>query len=233
MKVVVYHEEQQKKEYYARIVHAVATKLTVPCEIHSFSTLSAAKALQQDPDAFDVYLLEGSVNGLKLALQVRAQTYRPAIIFLSLTAMTLPDFLCSRPSGIQRADSPKDVVLALKYSFLEHGRHKYHMIIRSKEAVYRLPFKDITYLESCQRLILVHAGQRQLQFYGKLADVLSSLPTDLFIRCHQSYAVNLENVASLNKAQHYFTLSNGDHVDISKAYYCAVAEQFEAFISRS
>lgn len=232
MKVMVYHEEPQKKDYYARIVQAVAVKLTIPCEVHGLLSWQAVKPLLDEPEAFDVYLLQGSRAGLKLALQIRAQTCVPAIIFLEAASVKLSDILRFRPSGVQLADSSEEVVLALKHSYLECRRRKKHLVIRSKEAVYRLPFSEITYLESCQRLIIVHTKRRQLQFYGKLADVLSTLPADQFVRCHQSYVVNLEKTQDLNKGLHYFKLADGEQVEISKAYYRAASEQFEAFLNR-
>lgn len=232
MKIVVYHEEANKKAYYARVVQAVAEKMKMPCEIFGCTSAAAARAALQDSDAADMYLLEGNGDGLKLALQLRNQTYVPSIIFLVPAEMPLPELLRSRPSGIQLADEPKEVVLALKYSFLEYGRRKRHLVIRSKEAVYRLPIGEITYLESCQRLVIVHTEHRKLQFYGKLAEVLASLPAEQFIRCHQSYAVNMEKVQTLNKALHHFRMADGEQVEISKAYYHAAAEQFETFLAR-
>lgn len=232
MKIVVYHEDVQNKDYYARVAQAVAAKLMIPCEVYSLNAVQADNSLLNNLEEFDIYLVEGNIKGLKLALQIRAKTLLPAVIFLGRASAKTTDLLRCRPSGIQQADTPEEIVLALKYSFLEQKRRKKHLIIRSKEAVYRLPFSDITYLESCQRLIIVHTSNRQLQFYGKLADVLSTLPEDQFIRCHQSYVVNLEKTISLNKVEHHFRLSDGAQVEISKAYYRAATERFEAFLNR-
>lgn len=93
MKVMVYHEEPQKKDYYARIVQAVSVKLTIPCEVHGLLSWQAVKPLLDEPEAFDVYLLQGSRAGLKLALQIRAQTCVPAIIFLEAASVKLSDIV--------------------------------------------------------------------------------------------------------------------------------------------
>lgn len=232
MKVIVYHRNQRCREYYTCVAKAVAAKLNVPCEVRSLNILQADHSALQEPESADIYMLEGSPDGLKLALQIRAQTLLPSMIFLGAASMKLAELLRCRPSGIQLAESPEEVVLALKHCFLEYGRRRKYLIIRSKEAVYRIPFSEISYLESCQRQIIVHTQQRRLQFYGKLAEVASALPADRFIRCHQSYVVNLEKTQALNKVEHHFRLMGGEQVEISKAYYHDAAERFEAFLNR-
>ena len=57
----------------------------------------------------------------------------------------------------------------------------------------------------------------------------AQLPGDIFIRCHQSYIVNMDRVKILDKATRCFVMLSGDAIDISKSYYPSVLEEYEKY----
>lgn len=86
---------------------------------------------------------------------------------------------------------------------------------------------EIFYLESRLRRLVVHAEREDLETYGKLGDLLESLPSH-FVRCHQSFAVNLDHVEELSAAS--IRLANGCEVPVSRRWRPQVREALFAHI---
>lgn len=75
--------------------------------------------------------------------------------------------------------------------------------------------RDIAYAESDRRHVVVHARTGNLRVYGKLSDLEGQLPP-WFVRCHQSYLINLDYVARL--AQDSVRLVTGDEIPVSRRW---------------
>ena len=80
---------------------------------------------------------------------------------------------------------------------------------------YLIPIDKILYIQSTKRVCEIITENETFRCYKKLSGFLEELP-DFFIRCHQSYIVNINYVKSHEIGQ--FTLTNGMIVPISKSY---------------
>lgn len=79
----------------------------------------------------------------------------------------------------------------------------------------KIPFSEILYFESRRRMVQIKTKKGEKTFYGKLDDVESSLADTAFIRCHQSYIVNLSWVREIRKKE--LILENGEAVPVSES----------------
>lgn len=74
--------------------------------------------------------------------------------------------------------------------------------------------RNILYVESNRRKITVHTLQRQNSYYQRL-DTAEQLLGSSFLRCHQSYLVNLRHIRELKPD--YILLYNGNVIPISRS----------------
>jgi DNA-binding LytR/AlgR family response regulator len=82
---------------------------------------------------------------------------------------------------------------------------------------------DILYAESQLRLILLRTKQRQYRYYGKLDDLMRFLGNS-FYRCHVSWVINFDEVASLkNSAIH---MSDGKVILLGRNKFQAVRRAY-------
>lgn len=79
---------------------------------------------------------------------------------------------------------------------------------------YRYPCRDILYLESNLRRIILHTNRDTSVLYGKLDDLAAKYST--FVRIHKSYLVNRRHIRSISAGM--VVLSNGDVLPISRKY---------------
>ena len=79
---------------------------------------------------------------------------------------------------------------------------------------YRYPCRDILYLESNLRRIILHTNRDTATLYGKLDDLAIKYP--MFVRIHKSFLVNRRHIHSISAGM--VVLSNGDVLPISRKY---------------
>lgn len=82
-------------------------------------------------------------------------------------------------------------------------------------SVFRVPLKDIAYLMSRDKKIIIAKKDGEEAFYGKLKSIAENLPAD-FLMIHQSYIINQTYVSEYS----YETvkMANGEILNISKPY---------------
>ena len=79
---------------------------------------------------------------------------------------------------------------------------------------YRCPCRDILYLESNLRRIILHTNRDTSVLYGKLDDLAIKYP--MFVRIHKSFLVNRRHIRSISAGM--VVLSNGDILPVSRKY---------------
>lgn len=83
-------------------------------------------------------------------------------------------------------------------------------------SLYRIPYGEIIYFESCRRKIMIHATSATYEFYEKMDILEKGIKEGSFYRIHQSYLVNplfIEQYSS-----QYIILKNGFKISISSKY---------------
>lgn len=85
---------------------------------------------------------------------------------------------------------------------------------------YRYPCRDILYLESNLRRVILHTLSQTAVLYGKLDDLAAKYPA--FIRIHKSYLVNRRYIRSVSAG--VVALASGDILPVSRKYAAALEE---------
>lgn len=110
----------------------------------------------------------------------------------------------------QHAGNPDEVPIPTK------------LIVKFAHEVHIVPVDTIDYVESIKRKVFIHTDSGVYQMYSTMCDVIARLPKS-FLRCHNSYLVNAERVASINPTE--VVLASGAKVPMSKRYAKEVRRQ--------
>ena len=122
----------------------------------------------------------------------------------------------SKPFSEEDVSLALDLALAARESALEKP-----LTLRVKGVERVVRPSDILYLESSLHALRVHTARGVVETYGRLADALSQLPRR-FVRTHQSFAVNLDAVRSLESTA--VTLVSGESIPVSRRMRASVRE---------
>ncbi|MEO0473845.1 MAG: response regulator [Bacteroidota bacterium] len=72
-----------------------------------------------------------------------------------------------------------------------------NIFVKSKAGWDRVNTLDIDYLEACDNYIFIHITDKRLMVRTTLKSFLEKLSSNQMIRCHRSYAVNIDRVRSI------------------------------------
>jgi DNA-binding LytR/AlgR family response regulator len=146
----------------------------------------------------DIYM--PLINGIELAGKIRSLMNDVKIIFVSSSKDHYSDAydVFAFHYLIKPIDSNK-LNYVLDHALINIRKERSCQIQFSyKGANYRLLCMDILYVESRDKLILFHTLEGAvLKCYAKLTDIMDQLPRESFVRCHQSYAVNMLHIKEM------------------------------------
>jgi DNA-binding LytR/AlgR family response regulator len=182
---------------------------------------------------FDIVFLDiymPGVNGIETARQMRADMKNAKIIFISSSNEHYPEAYdlfafnyLLKPLNRERLNRVLDQALADIM-----GERQQQISFSYKGTTYRIFCREILYIESSDKTIYFHmTDKRILQCYGKLDELLKQLPEDSFIRCHQSFVVNILHVREM--ADNHFRIDQAV-ISISRKYMKAVKDKYFAYL---
>lgn len=170
--------------------------------------------------------LNSDINGIKLAEQIRQYDPRGFIVFVTThSEMSYLTFVYR----VEAMDYIiKDDYLNIKtrihqcildaYKKHSTGKKENNRVftVRTDERIINVEYENILFFETSKKIhkIILHAKNRQVEFYGQIKDIEESL-SEPFVRVHKSYLVNKDNIEEINKLSRKITMNNGEQCLIS------------------
>lgn len=181
----------EERAVLKRLLSAFAAQRQLSFSIAEFSN---GEALVADAGVdFDLVFLDifmGGMNGMETAKNLRAAGVRTPIVFLT----TSPDFAMESYEVVALSYLLKPVFEARLVTVLEQFLQNYHP--RSVLLQGRLfMVEDLVFAESRNKKILLHFNDGGVaELLEKLDTVEAALSSRNFLRCHQSFIVNMDYV---------------------------------------
>lgn len=176
----------------------------------------------------DIYM--PGLSGIETAAKIRASMKDIIIVFVSSSNEHYPEAFdvfafnyLLKPVNQQTLNRVLDQAL----NDLTKERRR-QIVFNYKGTTYRVPCRDILFIESNDKLICFHLADKSvLQCYAKLDEILKQLPEDSFIRCHQSFAVNVFHVKEMT--ENHFRI-DPYNINISKKYQKSSKDKYFAYL---
>lgn len=204
-------------------------------KIISYHTLdSAVNELSNNYSGCDLIVLDiDYIQNLKhIYTTFRVQNFTASIIMLSSSYKQLDAAMLLRPTAyLKKPLSQNHYRNRVRFMIQEYLSLDRYFSFTEKQKIESIPYKEIECFESNQRSITLHLRNSQsYTFAAKLSDIESKVPQSNFIRCHQSYLVNMENIRLLDKINKQLHMTSGRRVDISRRSLSVAMEQFHLFL---
>lgn len=188
-----------------------------------------------DTFPYDVLITDiemGNLNGIQIAKEINEIQPACIIIFISNYinyAMDVYDtkhiyFILKTEAEVRL---PK--ALDKAYSIYRDNQSS-RLSIEYQGVVSVILMSDILYVEALGRYLHIHSNKHSFKCIRTLKSIIPEL-NDTFIRCHKSYIVNLNYVASINRKS--CTLTNGMVIGISCTYYKNFNEAYIQYVSHN
>ena len=236
MRIFIYHSNLERKKKLEAYIKKYYEKLGSERTIQAFSKMEDAFAwLEKNRKRVDILFIDATnqTDALHLAGKLRQHNQDALWAYVDGTPEGLCEVLILRPSAyIKDLMDGKQIVTCIhQLDGYSRKIQKEHNFFFKYEGEYvSVPFRDIAYFESRAKKVVLHLTDRSrvYNFSAKLDEIQEKMP-DIFLRCHQSYLVNMEEIRSLDVNEHLFILKNNEDVLISRRQYLAAKEQYETY----
>ena len=188
--------------------------------------LEKVKASQNTGIYFLDIDLNSSMNGMKLAQQIRLFDPRGFIIFISahseLSYMTFQYRVEAMDFVLK--DNPAEVNVKIRecllnamerYTLQTNKIHKVYTIDVSGRKI-NIDYDDIFFFETSSNIhkVILHAKDRQIEFSSTMKELTSTLEGS-FVRCHRSFLINKNNIKEIDAKNRIIYFTNGETCLIS------------------
>jgi DNA-binding LytR/AlgR family response regulator len=219
-KVALVEDEKIFSATQEKICRGILEKLNIVYDITVFDNSGDfIKAFSQGQKRFDLLLLDivmDGANGMDIAKMIREIDKEAVIIFITSSSEYV--FNGYDVGALHYLLKPVDETLLEKLitTAYKNKSQSPFIIIKSGTQNQRISIKDIIALETVGRKVEITLTDKVFYYNDKLADLLNELPKEKFIRCHQSFAVNIDNIREINRFD--ASAVNGKKIPISRAY---------------
>ena len=171
----------------------------------------------------DMYM--DKLNGIQVAEKLRNMNYKGKIIFLTVTSKYAVESYDVEASGYLVKPHDIDKISMVLDRVLSNYENVHTYQIKKRNSVIQVLYSEIEYIESSNSKCILHRTDgNEYTIYKKLNDIEEEINHRAFLRCHQSYLVNMNKIESV---ENDFTMKSGDIVpirtrnlnEIKKEYY--------------
>lgn len=101
------------------------------------------------------------------------------------------------------------------------------LTLRQGNSVFTIQPSEIVFIESNRNKLTIHTVRETIPYYGRMDEIACRLPQKQFLRCHQSFLVNMDRICA---AEDDFYMENGDIVPIRVRERRAIREAYFQYI---
>lgn len=198
------------------------------CTITAYTTGKPLIDDVNDGVWYDIIVLDiilKDENGIDVARHLRKNGYVGNITFWTAHKEYVFDALDILPVHYIIKGSENGRMYTAFNHALEHIS-KSTLMIKGKDFIHRVEFQNIEYIESRNKYIIIHCTCGIVYTERcKLSDI-EELLDSRFLRCHQSYIINMDEVKEINTS---FIMFSGNTVPIRRKDYAKIRNEFEEY----
>lgn len=175
----------------------------------------------------DIYMAQ--LDGVETARRLRDGGCQTMIIFLTIS----PDFALEgyevEAAGYLLKPLGQEKLRRLLERVLQR-ENPVRITLRKGSSVFNIAASEILYIESNRNRLTIHTVKETIPYYGRLDELAGQLPKKKFLRCHQSFLVNMDRICA---AGDNFRMESGDIVPIRVRERKAIRETYFRYITGS
>lgn len=219
-KIAICDDDHQSAAYLKRVIETYSRENSREVLIQ---LLTEGKQVAEicEREAVDVLFLDidlPDLSGIEIAENIRHTNQKTMIVFVT----AYPDFAlqCTKfhtYAYILKPFHETDIYQVLEDMYaMYHGLECFNFItIAIGTGSVKLQYQDIFYISSGRNKVKFVTAEGIYESYTTLKKVLEDLG-DEFVRCHQSYIVNLRHIVMRGRT--FCLLDNGNRVPVSRNF---------------
>ena len=233
MYALVVDDEKRARETILQIIKLFCPELREVAEADSVKTaLESIKSKKPDLIFLDIRLGDGS--GFDVLKQTAGQNLN-VIITTAYDEYAVKAFKYSAIEYLLKPIDPDDLIEAVEKAssliqnkklnerielFLSHAVPKSPPIkkitLTTTDSIHIVNIEDIIFCEADRNYTTFYLPKKEKILVSKsLKEYEELLPSEQFLRCHQSFLVNLNHITRYEKADNYLVCTDEHHISVS------------------
>lgn len=226
LKVFICEDNKEERERFSKIISDIILieNYDIELELVSSNPNELINHIANN-DFSGLYFLDidlkSEINGIELAAKIRKYDSRGFIVFITTHAeMSYLTFIYKveamdyiiKDDYSNMAERIKECILEAKKRYLKSDEEEGKVFtIRKEDKVINVKYKDMLFFETSDTIhkIILHAINRQVEFYGKMKDIEETLD-ESFVRFHRAYLVNKNNISEIDRKNRIIHMINGE-----------------------
>jgi DNA-binding LytR/AlgR family response regulator len=232
--IAICDDEIIQVEFVEKLINEIKKEKNIKIKLNKFSSgeqiLSSANIIQYHIILLDMEMEQ--INGIEVAKRIRHFNEQALIIFI--TGFKDYVFNVFEVKTFRYLLKPLDKQLFYK-AFIEaieiidvtttNFRDFLHVKKNKQDII--VSYESIQYFEKYKNKVLIVTENGEIEFYGTMNELILLLNMEKFIRVHQGYIVNIDNIELITSKE--VILKEGKRIPVSRRN---VKEVKEAFLSR-
>lgn len=226
MRIAICDDNDLERELLHTILQKYFSDTSVRCEFTLYNRGITLYCDVMEGIEFDIIFLDLFMEdsfGMHIAQKLRELLFREKIIFCTASADYAFESYSVYASGyVLKPYGIADIKHTLDRFLPEYQDDSYQL--KQKSRIVYIPINEIMYVESNNTKCVLHrTEEREYILYKKLGQIETELNDPRFLRCHQSYLVNMDYI---REANNFFILKNGDEVLIRQKSKREIQQKF-------
>jgi DNA-binding LytR/AlgR family response regulator len=224
-------EEPAVRRLLNRYIEKLKLELDEPVQLLSYS--NGEKLLRNYQLEIDLLFLEipfKELSGIEIARRLRKIDHNVRVIFLTTRMnhvleayeVKASNYLL-KPLSYNCFYKEVSNVLSEKSGIWGH-----YLIEKNSSGIYKIYLKSIKYIETAERHTIIHTEDGDILSQRQMKEHELRLPSEVFIRCHTGYIVNLGYFQSMEGSE--IQLLSGEHIPVSRKRKAVVSEKVINFL---
>lgn len=231
--IIIIEDSQDDYKYLADAIHRYAEQSGEVFSVkHYVSALLFLNEYKADADIIFMDIELPDINGVLASEKLRTRDSDAALVFVTNLAhlaikgysVSATDFIVKPINYYKLSALLGKIIKKVKIS-----RDDY-ISVTTVHGVERISWGQILYVEAEAHRITYHLTERKITYSGTLSACEKILPAEYFIRCYQSFIINLKYVASCNGTE--ITMTDGTVIPLSRARRKEVMAKLAAYFHK-
>ena len=232
VKFMLCDDSEDDLDALSRALQDYAARRGVELRLETVS--SAGELLKRwAPFRWDAVFLDMFMPGLSgehAARRLRLMDNRLCLIFVTVSREHgLFSYDVRATDYLLKPFSQQDIDNALDYFMEKYAESLRSLRVRTAWEEVDIRFRDIRYIEIRNHQAILRTGEQDLTVWKSLDELEEELRDKRFLRCHQSYLVNLEHVKALEKRS--FLMDSGDLAPISRQKIQSAQRKYQEWLT--
>lgn len=228
LNIAICDDEKYYRNYIENVVKGYLVKEDVRFQIELFVNGEAFCEKEENIQKFDIIFLDiemDGMNGMETAYFIREKNPEIDIVFITVTSdyvfegynVRAVRYIMKKEIDKLMLDCLADIIKRRKFS-------SYSMEFPFVGGKRSILLEDLLYIESQSHKLQFIKKSENLYMYGQINKLESKMLDFNFVRCHQSFLVNLGHIEQISN--YTICLSDGSKIPVSRPRYSEVKQRY-------